>query len=62
MFRVSDIFHFKSGTTSGFKFNLVFLPNWLKVGMWDIILSTGSTYLTSEMCTKCMIFVLFVFL
>ena len=51
--RMSDLFHFKSGTTSGFKFNLVFLPNWLKVGIWDITLSAGSTYFTSVMCTKC---------
>ena len=51
--RVSDIFHSKSGTTSGFRFNLVFLPNWLKVGMWEITLSAGSTYFTSVMCTKC---------
>ena len=51
--RVLDKFHFKSGTTSGFKFNLVFLPNWLNDGIWDITLSAGSTYFTSEICTKC---------
>ena len=52
VFRVLDNFHFKSGTTSGFKFNFVFLPNWLKVGIWDMTLSTGSTYFTSVTCTK----------